>query len=495
MGEEETGTIPPAFSLFSSDAVSRRRRRRRRSPSPMSPAPVEEEEENPNPLRTPAPTTFAQLGLSPHLCGMAKALHLHHPTEVQLHAIPPILARRHVMGCAGTGTGKTAAFVLPLLHVLAQDPIGVHTLVLAPTRELAFQIADQFSALGAGMTLHVAVLVGGLDALKNTLQLIRRPHVVVATPGRLAEIIRGDSQAAQALNKVRALVLDEADRLLDPTFERDLTDILSELPDDRQMILFSASMTDSMEKLKALVASTSEQPVFVYQQYQGLRTVDPSRLAEQMLFVPAKVKEVYLAHMLTTANLEQWNIRSVIVFVATTKTCLVLELLLKELGVAVAALHSHKAQKYRLAALGRFKARACPILVATDVASRGLDIPSVDLVLNYDLPRLATDYVHRVGRTARAERKGRAISLVSQHEVKLVQAIEAKTGNRMESVDGEVAEEEVMKQISRVFAARRRALLKVVELEQDDPVLATKMLQKKKKKEEREKREKKREKT
>ena len=350
-----------------------------------------------------------------------------------------------MIGIAQTGSGKTAAFALPVLHSLARDPYGVFNLVLTPTRELAFQIADQYKAFGSGQNVRVSVVVGGLDGQEQAKQLERRPHVVIATPGRLKALIDGNVTLAKVFKRTAFLILDEADRLLDESFEEDLGTILECLPAMRQTLLFSATIT------RALVTLQKEllEDAFVFEAYEGLQTA--SGLRETVSVVPAKVKEVYLTYLLR--NLDEYEVRSVIVFAGTKKNCENLVLLLEELDIPVTALHSGLAQRERMASLDSFKGGRKNILVCTDVGSRGLDIPEVDLVVNFDLPKLPSDYVHRVGRTARAGRSGWSLSFASQYDVELLKAIECETGRRMEEFKFDEAK--VLKLLSSVYTARR----------------------------------------
>lgn len=400
--------------------------------------------------------TFRDLGLSEWLDRVCGSLGMAHPTLVQRGCIPAILQGRDVIGVAHTGSGKTAAFALPILQKLAKDPYGVFALVLTPTRELAFQLADQFRALGAGQSLKDSVVVGGLDMQAQANELARRPHVVIATPGRLRQLLSLDTEMAQGFRRASFLVLDEADRLLEPTFAEDLAEILSVLPEKRQTLLFSATMTKTLVELQTALLRDA----YHFQAYEGLQTAGPN-LKEQYLLVPAKVKEVYLVHLLQ--SLEERKIRSVIVFSGTCRGCALLAALLEEVGISAAALHSGLPQRRRMAALDRFKGGTVPVLLATDVASRGLDIPTVDLVINFDLPTLARDYVHRVGRTARAGRKGWSLSFVSQYDIELVKKIEELTGKELDKF--ELQESEVLKGITQVYAARRAAALKVSDAE------------------------------
>ncbi|KAF9588336.1 hypothetical protein IFM89_008766 [Coptis chinensis] len=359
-------------------------------------------------LKTPTTTTltFTDLNLSDWALETCKELGLKKPTPVQQHCIPKILAGNDVLGLAETGSGKTAAFALPILQKLAENRYGVYALVITPTRELAFQLADQFKALGSSLSLRCSVIVGGMDMIEQGKVLMSRPHVIIATPGRIKVLIEQNPDIEAVFKRTKFLVLDEADRVLDVGFEEELRVIFKCLPENRQTLLFSATMTENLQTLLELSANKA----YFYQAYEGVRTVES--LKQQYLFIPENLKDVYLLHILS--KMEDMGIRSAIVFVSKCKTCHLLSLLLEELDHSAAALHSHQSQALRLSALQRFKSGQVPVLLATDVASRGLDIPTVDLVINYDIPRHSEDYVHRVGRTARAGRGGLAVSLVTQ---------------------------------------------------------------------------------
>jgi len=378
---------------------------------------------------------------------------------VQHACIPVVLSGRDVIGLAQTGSGKTAAFALPTLQRLAADPYGVYALVLTPTRELALQIGEQFAALAAGFALRCTVCIGGEDFGRQAAELARRPHIVVATPGRLREQLWAHEAACEALRRAAVLVLDEADRLLEPSFEAELAAVLAVLPQRRQTLLFSATLTPAVAQLQRVGGAGAFR--FAVGGEEGaaagaLRL--PASLRQQLLLVPAKVKEVYLAHLLQPERLEAARTRSVLLFAPTVRSCQLLADTLAELGLRPAVLHSAMAQKQRAAALTRFRGGGASLLVATDVASRGLDIPSVDLVLNFDVPSAAEDYVHRCGRTARAGRSGLAITLVTQYDVSRVEALEAAIGVTLEPLT--LDEAEVLKGMTRVMVARRTASLK-----------------------------------
>eukprot|EP00644_Phytophthora_capsici_P017206 jgi/Phyca11/572488/estExt2_Genewise1.C_PHYCAscaffold_480211 len=380
--------------------------------------------------------SFLNLGVDPWLVKRCELLGIRHPTPVQAHCIPPILAGRDVIGCAQTGSGKTAAFALPILHTLSKDPYGPYALVLTPTRELAFQIADQFNAFGSSMAVRCAVIVGGVDMLKQSLTLQQRPHIIVATPGRFHDhLLRANPPN---ISLVKYVVLDEADRLLDVSFAKDLSFIFDKLPAKRQTLLFSATMTANLDRLEQTALSDD---AFRFDATPSVKTVET--LKQFYLFIPAQGKKD-LEKLLEAATSKR-QLRSMMIFVSTCKMCELVGEIGNELGTKCVTLHSMMSQNRRLAALGKFKSGLSHILISTDVASRGLDIPEVDVVLNFDLPRDADDYIHRVGRTARAGRNGQAISLVTQHDIELLQNIEAKVGKKMEDYEAEAPEKKVLK--------------------------------------------------
>eukprot|EP00892_Ulva_mutabilis_P009545 jgi/Ulvmu1/6963/UM033_0020.1 len=371
------------------------------------------------------------------------------PTPVQVGIIPAAIAGRDCIGVAETGSGKTAAFVLPILHHLCKDPYGVYALIMSPTRELALQLDQQVEALGRSCNIRHLLVVGGLDQFAQATELRKRPHVVVATPGRLAEILNTSAELQQGFKRTAVLVLDEADRVLEKCFEQPLRVIIKTMSERRQTLLFTATMTPPLE---ALQKNILKDPCIV-KLLSGLTTA--SNLKEQYILVPAKVKEVFLMHIL--GQLEDFQVRSAIIFCARKHSCELLGGLLHQLECKAVTLHGDKKQKARLASLHQFKSGTAPLLVATDLASRGLDIPTVDLVVNFDLPVSAEDYIHRVGRTARAGRGGWSLTLVTQYDIDLVYEIEAVIGHKLEPF--EVDEDAATKDITRIFAAKRAAML------------------------------------
>jgi len=334
-----------------------------------------------------------------------------------------------------------------------ESPQRLFALVLTPTRELAYQISEQFDALGKDIGDRTAVLVGGMDMVDQAVALGKKPHVIVATPGRLMDHLQ-NTKGFTLKKSLRYLVMDEADRILNMDFEKEVNQILANIPaKGRRNMLFSATMTKKVAKLQR-ASLTDPVKVEVSSKY---KTVD--KLKQYYLFIPLQHKEIYLVHVL---NEMQGN--SFIIFCATCSGTLKLALTLRALGMAAIPLNGHMSQNKRLGALNKFKTKTRSILIATDVASRGLDIPHVDVVVNYDIPTHSKDYIHRVGRTARAGRSGKALTFVSQYDVELYQRIEQLIGKKLPKFDAE--ESEVMCFRERVEEASRRAKLELKDVEE-----------------------------
>ncbi|XP_041281260.1 probable ATP-dependent RNA helicase DDX49 [Onychostruthus taczanowskii] len=404
---------------------------------------------------------FRALGLAPWLAEQARQVGLLRPTPVQAACIPAVLQGRDCLGCAQTGSGKTAAFVLPVLHVLAEDPYGIFCLVLTPTRELAYQIAEQFRVLGKPLGLKDCVVVGGLDMVAQALELSRRPHVVVATPGRLADHLRSNGSAA-SLRRVRFLVLDEADRLLEQgtaDFSADLELILGAVPARRQTLLFSATLTATLSQLRALAANSP----FFWEATSPVRTVE--QLEQRYLLVPEALKDAHLVHLVQSFQ-DQHEDWAIIIFTKTCKDCQVLNMMLRRFSFPSVALHSMMKQKQRFAALAKFKSSIFKILIATDVAARGLDIPAVQIVINHNTPGLPKIYIHRVGRTARAGRNGLAITLVTQYDIHLVHAIEEEI--KLQLKEFSVEEQLVLDILTQVNVTRRECEIELEGMDFDE---------------------------
>ncbi|KAJ6837554.1 DEAD-box ATP-dependent RNA helicase 10 [Iris pallida] len=392
--------------------------------------------------------SFRDLGVCEQLVEACDILGWKTPSKIQVEAIPHALEGRDVIGLANTGSGKTGAFALPIIQALLENPQPFFACVLSPTRELAIQISEQFEALGSGIGLKCSVLVGGVDMMQQAISLAKRPHVVVATPGRLLDHL--SNTKGFSFRTLKYLVLDEADKLLNQEFEKSIDEILKALPRDRRTYLFSATMTKKVGKLQR---TCLKNPVKI-ETSTKYSTVDTVK--EQYCFVPAKYKDCYLVYILT-----EMSGSTSMIFTRTCEATRLLSLLLRELGLKAIPISGQMSQTKRLGALNKFKAGECNVLVCTDVASRGLDIPSVDLVINYDIPTNSKDYFHRVGRTARAGRSGLAITIFNQYEVEWFMQIEKLLGRKLPEFPAE--EQEVLVLLERVSDAKRMAQMKVKE--------------------------------
>jgi superfamily II DNA/RNA helicase len=362
--------------------------------------------------------SFASLGLIDQITRTLASLSYHTPTAVQSQAIPAVLAGRDVMAAAQTGTGKTAGFALPLLQRLVMDGGQVasnstRSLILVPTRELAEQVHESLRAYGAGLPLRTMVAYGGVSINPQMMRLRKGVDVLVATPGRLLDLQR---QNAVRFNQVQTLVLDEADRMLDLGFARDIDNLLALLPRRRQTLLFSATFSDT---IRSLAAKLLHDPVSIE---ATPRNTTVKAIRQWIVPVDKKRKPDLFLHLLKRHGWPQ-----VLAFVKTRKGVDHLVDLLAAQGIAADSIHGDKPQPARLRALDRFKAGEVRVLVATDVAARGLDIEELPVVVNVDLPIVAEDYVHRTGRTGRAGASGEAVSLVCADEVQQLAAIEALT--------------------------------------------------------------------
>eukprot|EP00898_Chlorokybus_atmophyticus_P000148 jgi/Chlat1/1133/Chrsp111S01608 len=395
-----------------------------------------------------SPSPFAALGVCEPLCEAVAALGWKQPTPIQTEALPHALAGRDIIGLAQTGSGKTGAFALPILQSLLDKPQPLFACVLSPTRELAIQISEQFEALGSGIGVRCAVVVGGIDMMAQAIALAKRPHIVVGTPGRLVDHLTNTK--GFSLKNLKYLVLDEADRLLNMDFEAEIDQILKAIPRERRTLLFSATMTTKVAKLQR-ACLVSPVKVEVSTKYQ---TVDTLR--QNYIFCPAKFKDCYTVYVLN-----EMAGNKVMMFTRTCEATRRLAIMLRSLGFEAIPISGQMSQSKRLGALAKFKASERGALVCTDVASRGLDIPTVDVVVNYDIPTNSKDYVHRVGRTARAGRSGRAVTIVTQYDVELYQRIEHLIGRKLDAYPAE--EEAVLLLLERVSDAQRLAALQLKE--------------------------------
>lgn len=369
---------------------------------------------------------FSQLGLAPAQVSACESLGYNTPTPIQRQAIPIVLSGRDVIGCAETGTGKTAAFLLPIIQRLSEKSRpGVRVLVLAPTRELALQIHENYKQLNRVKTNRSVLAIGGANIRSQLAELRRGATVLIATPGRLLDLIE---RRAVELSGIEVFVLDEADRMLDMGFLPAIRRVLALLPAKRQTLLFSATMSPSIEQL---ARSTTKDPKLVEVNTRG----QAASLVEQMAYYVGQESKTAL--LLELLEKEREPFERVLIFTRTRRGAERLSHVLAARDHTVKRIHADRTQSQREAALRAFSEGRARILVATDIAARGLDISSVSHVVNYDVPAAPEDYVHRIGRTGRAGNQGKAITIVAPVDELSMRAIERLTGQSVKRVVAE----------------------------------------------------------
>ncbi len=360
--------------------------------------------------------SFDSLGLSPEILRAVAEQGYHEPTPIQRQAIPVVLSGRDLMASAQTGTGKTAGFTLPMLQRLTQEnPHGkgrrpVRALILTPTRELAAQVGENVREYSKYLNIRSLVVFGGVSINPQMMKLRGGVDILVATPGRLLDL---EHQNAVKLDSIEILVLDEADRMLDMGFIHDIRRVLAKLPSRRQNLLFSATFSDEIKQLAEKLLHNPEEVEV------ARRNTASEQVTQHVHFVDKKRKRELLSLMIGQGN---W--RQVLVFTRTKHGANHLAEQLNKDGITAAAIHGNKSQGARTRALANFKSGEIRVLVATDIAARGLDIEELPYVVNYELPNVPEDYVHRIGRTGRAAATGEALSLVCVDEHKLLRDIE-----------------------------------------------------------------------
>lgn len=350
---------------------------------------------------------FLGLGIAPGLLKRIDALGFKNPTPIQIKAIPIATSGEDLVGIAQTGSGKTLAFAIPMLqHIAATKKIG---LILLPTRELAVQVDESVRNLGRGSGLKTALLIGGTSPVFQRKQLLAKPHIIIATPGRLLDHM---SQRNASLAKVGMLVLDEADRMLDMGFAPQLKKILDAVPHERQTMLFSATMPD---QIASIARQYMHNPLRVEMARQGTTA---ENIDQEVFIVPREKKMELLERLLKEYK------GPVLIFSRTKHGAKKIAQTLRQKGHSADELHSNRSQNQRQAALKGFSNGRYRILVATDIASRGIHVTGIELVINFDLPEQIEDYVHRIGRTGRAGRAGKAITFAAPEQKRDVQQIE-----------------------------------------------------------------------
>src|SRR5688572_5511230 len=369
--------------------------------------------------------TFADLGLSDELLRAVEESGYNEPTPIQRQAIPSVLMNRDLIGIAQTGTGKTAGFVLPMIDILAQGRSRARmprSLILEPTRELAAQVAENFEKYGKYHKLSMALLIGGVSMGDQMVALEKGADVLIATPGRLMDLL---GRGKILLTGCSLLVIDEADRMLDMGFIPDIEEICTKLPTTRQTLLFSATMPGPIKKLADRFLSNP-------------KTIEVSRPASSNLLIDQRLMRVDARKKkdVLRDRLRGNDVRTAIVFCNRKTTVRELATALKRSGLRAGEIHGDMAQADRIRELERFKAEEINILVASDVAARGLDIKDVSHIFNYDVPWHPDDYIHRIGRTGRAGKTGVAITLATSADAEAIEAIEKLSGTQIRVVEG-----------------------------------------------------------
>lgn len=370
--------------------------------------------------------SFQQLQLNESLLKAVKAEGYTTPTPIQQQAIPAIIAKKDVLAAAQTGTGKTAGFTLPLLERLSQStpkmkPKQIRALVLTPTRELAAQVHESVKTYGRHMPYKSTVIFGGVGINPQLATLRKGVDIVIATPGRLLDIA---GQRGIDFTALEMLVLDEADRMLDMGFIHDIKKLMKMMPKQRQTLLFSATFS---KEIKTLASGLLKDPVLIEVARENSTATQISQVVHH---VDKHRKRELLSQLIKT---NKW--KQVLVFTRTKHGANKLTKQLEERGITAAAIHGNKSQGARTKALADFKSGSVRVLVATDIAARGIDIDQLPYVVNYELPNVAEDYVHRIGRTGRAGQSGKAVSLVCVDEHKLLRDIEKFTNQKIKKIE------------------------------------------------------------
>jgi ATP-dependent RNA helicase RhlE len=365
--------------------------------------------------------SFDNLGLEPRLLQAVANMGYTEATPIQLECIPLVLAGRDIVGCAQTGTGKTAAFVLPLMQLIPARPGGPRALIVTPTRELALQIEEVAKTVGRSTRHRTAAVYGGVGYEPQRKAIARGADVVVATPGRLLDII---NQGHIDLSHVEVLVLDEADRMLDQGFWPDVRRIVGRLPADRQTLLFSATMSPQVLNV---IGDTLKDPAHV----DVSPPTRPIEAIEQALYPVAGTQK----NDLLVRIIQEHRLERVLVFTRTKHRADRVARTLDRAGVRSEAIHGNRSQSQRVKALDEFKRGRCRVLVATDIVARGIDVDGISHVINFDIPNSPEDYVHRIGRTARAGKSGIAFTLLAPEEHDTLRDIEKTLGSTIACED------------------------------------------------------------
>ena len=390
--------------------------------------------------------SFKDIGVCDFLCKTVEKLNWVHPTKIQAATIPKALKGENVAGMAETGSGKTGAYLIPVIQrLLENNKPRKFSIILAPTHELVLQIAEVAGTLCEGQDIDIVPVYGGVDDVAQMAELAQDPHMIIATPGRLAQLAV-DAKGFR-LTPVQMIVVDEADKMATMTFYENISVILTKCAKERQLLLFSATMPQDVERLAAL--SVSEASVVK----MGSKEQVPKSLKEYMITVPNDRKEAALACVL-----EEYQTSQVVVFTTTCRIAQVLTDTLKNLEFSVGCAHGRMEQKDREDQISLFRSGEMRVLVSTNVAGRGLDMPNIDIVVNYDVPDSPKEYIHRSGRAGRASREGIAITFVNKEDLEAYMRLERFLKRKLEQKM--ISEDDLKHWILRVVDAKDKAVQK-----------------------------------
>lgn len=419
-----------------------------------------DENDNETKFITEKGTTFEDLGLHSWMCDHLSKMNIVVPTLIQEKCIPKTLEGKDIIGMSQTGSGKTAAFALPIIHDLSKNMYGVFAVILTPTRELGHQIVQHIKALcGYRLRIRISLIVGGTSEINQAREIETKPHIIIGTPGRVAAAIEQFSND-RVLKKIKYLVFDEADRLLSASFAEEMERILKACNPYRQTLLYSATMNDDVKRLSQIALQKKIDQTYVYDACKMFTVAD--NLRQYYIFMPQLTKDCYLYCILKHCEENQ---KIAMVFFSEIKECEIVCKMCELLDIRSGSLHSVKSQGSRIEALDSFRKRDITALFTTDVGNRGLDIPAVDFVINYDIPDTTEEYIHRVGRSARAGRAGAAINLVTPYDVERLKSIEESTKVVTEEFKHESVypPERVEKYISDVAEKRIHAKIELID--------------------------------
>ncbi|CDU20142.1 hypothetical protein YYC_00459 [Plasmodium yoelii 17X] len=386
------------------------------------------EEESDCSSDTNGPESFEELGIDDWLIKISKSVQIIKPTKIQKLCLPLIIEGKNVIGSSETGTGKTICYCWGMLQELNKNFYGIFGLIILPTRELVFQIVEQFHLYGNKIGIKILSCIGGFSLIEQRRNILNKPHIVVGTPGRVSDILDDCIDVKNCFKRLRFLVLDEADLLLQKSFEDKLKIILSNIPKEtfgepRRTLFFSSTITDSINLLNKTFPNDKLILVDANKKQKPLKNLD-----QRYIYIDSIAQITYLVYILKNKLIDM----SGIIFTANSYKCELIYNVLNSLGTfSVESIHSSKDQRKRMSSLLRFKNGFCKILIATDIISRGIDIPKVAFVINFDFPNEIIQYIHRIGRTARANRKGLSISFIDKKDLQSFNNVKIAMKNKL----------------------------------------------------------------